>query len=111
MAVKVLVLTKLGKSSVLRKGHLFLICTKVPWASGGLVGMDLEEDKTGGRKTTTIIWAGKEDSLSSGNGDKLGEEGQSYVRLMRLGKEREKEREGEGMTPRSVCGWSCQSRG
>ena len=46
MAVERLVLTKAGQSSILRKGHLFLICTKMPSASAGLFGMGLEEDKT-----------------------------------------------------------------
>lgn len=92
MAVKSLVLTKSGKSSILRKGHLFLVCTKTPSAIGGLLDMGLDEDKTGDRKTTqtatTIIGAGREESFNSGNGNKLGEEGQRYVRLMRPSEER-----------------------
>lgn len=122
MAVKGLVQRKSGQSSVLRKGHFFLICTEAPFAYRwpcwhGSRGQNRDRETI--LIATTVFWAGREESLNLDNGNKCGEEGQRHMSFMRPGagvrgvvqRKGEGKEEEERMILRSVCRWSCQSQG
>lgn len=81
MAVKGIVLEK---SRVWQKERPFLICTKVPMGQQGpFCHGSGGRQKNGSRETIwtaiTVTWAQREESLSSSNGSRRGEDGQRHV--------------------------------